>query len=270
MGRAMALMVMTMGTSSEPLNEALANSAAELASSVSEELRRLGTRERAEKEKAYLKSDLVHFGASAPKIRSVIKPIVKGIPPGGHDELLALAASLWSEPVFDRRFAAAAMLADRPELLSSRDLPQLEVWLREARTWALVDMLTPYPVGHISQVEPVPTEVVLDRWATDEDFWIRRAALLAHLIPLRRGEGDWLRFTRYADAMLEEKEFFIRKAIGWVLRDASRKQPERVRDWVAPRTGRMSGVTIREAVKRLDPQDREEFLVAYREKRPAV
>jgi len=65
-------------------------------------------------------------------------------------------------------------------------------------------------------VRPEELTGVLDRWAADEDFWVRRAALLSLLRPLRRGEGDFGRCARYADMMLAEREFFIRKAIGWV------------------------------------------------------
>ena len=72
---------------------------------------------------------------------------------------------------------------------------------------------------------------VLDRWARDDNFWIRRSAMFALLKPSRRGEGDFERFAGYADAMLEEKEFFIRKAIGWVLRETAKKQPDLVHGW---------------------------------------
>ena len=119
-------------------------------------------------------------------------------------------------------------------------------------------------------VERYPTlGGTLDRWADDDDFWIRRAALLALLRPLREGAGDFARFSRYADKMLEESEFFIRKAIGWVLRETAKQQPERVAAWVGPRTHRMSGVTIREAVKKLPPATSDAFLAAYRAKEPA-
>ena len=96
----------------------------------------------------------------------------------------------------------------------------------------------------------------LDRWAEDDDFWLRRSALLALLEALRRGGGDFPRFSRYADLMLEEKEFFIRKAIGWVLRDTARKRPDMVYEWLLPRAARASGVTLREAVKPLTDQQR--------------
>jgi 3-methyladenine DNA glycosylase AlkD len=103
---------------------------------------------------------------------------------------------------------------------------------------------------------------VLDRWAGDPDFWIRRSALLALLVPLRRGGGDFPRFSRYAETMLEEKEFFIRKAIGWVLRDTGRKRPDLVYAWLLPRAGRTSGVTLTEAVKPLSPAQRAAVLAA--------
>jgi 3-methyladenine DNA glycosylase AlkD len=104
----------------------------------------------------------------------------------------------------------------------------------------------------------------LDRWASDDDFWIRRSSILALLRPLRRGEGDFGRFARYADGMLEETEFFIRKAIGWVLRETSKKRPELVSAWLRPRAARASGVTVREAVKYLPAPDRDAIMASYR------
>ena len=67
--------------------------------------------------------------------------------------------------------------------------------------------------------------------------------------------------------MLDEREFFIRKAIGWVLRETAKKQPDLVADWLAPRVHRVSGVTIREAVKWLPTAQRDELLTAYRDRR---
>jgi 3-methyladenine DNA glycosylase AlkD len=75
--------------------------------------------------------------------------------------------------------------------------------------------------------------------------------MLALLVPLRRDLDQWARFCRYADQMLDEREFFIRKAIGWVLREVSKSHPEEVRAFVTPRLERMSGVTRREALKYL-------------------
>ena len=73
---------------------------------------------------------------------------------------------------------------------------------------------------------------------------------------VHQGRGDFERFGRYADAMLEEREFFVRKAIGWVLRDTARKRPDLVYEWLLPRAARASTVTIREAVKPLSDAQR--------------
>ena len=87
--------------------------------------------------------------------------------------------------------------------------------------------------------------------------------MLALLRPLRRGEGDFQRFARYADRMLEEREFFIRKSIGWVLRETGKRQPDTVYAWLLPRAARASGVTVREAVKYLSSAQRAAVLAAH-------
>ena len=80
---------------------------------------------------------------------------------------------------------------------------------------------------------------------------MRRTALLAQLRALRHGGGDFALFAEIAAPMLEEREFFIRKAIGWVLREVSKKRPELVRDFLAEHGARASGLTRREASKYL-------------------
>src|SRR5207245_10144200 len=92
---------------------------------------------------------------------------------------------------------------------------------------------------------------------------LRRSAMLALLRPVRRGVGDFTRVGRDAEAMLPEREFFIRKAIGWVLRETGKKRPELVYQWLLPRCGVASGVTVREAVKYLSARQRADVLEAY-------
>src|SRR2546428_12406082 len=108
--------------------------------------------------------------------------------------------------------------------LQPSDIQLLERLIRESKTWALVDELAIVIAGPLLQRSPQLLRT-LDRWARDDDFWLRRSAMLALLQALRRGEGDFPRFARYADAMLAEREFFIRKSIGWVLRETGKRQP---------------------------------------------
>jgi 3-methyladenine DNA glycosylase AlkD len=217
------------------------------------------TRERAEKEKAYLKSDLDFLGATVPAIRRASKTVHRQHRGLCHDDLLRLVEELWGRRVHELRVAAVELLDLYSDRLSPRDLGLLERLARESSTWALVDGLSASVVG--SLVDRFPDEVhgELARWARDDDFWVRRASLLAYLGGLRRGDGDFDRFAALADPMLEEREFFIRKAIGWVLREAGKRNPDKVVAWLEPRLDRASGLTIREAAKYLPDQDRDRF-----------
>jgi len=234
-----------------------------------DELQASSTPERAAGSKQYLKSDLDFIGATMPALRKATRRLRRENPHLGRIEVLQLVEELWRRPVFEMRAAGVEVLVADVRLLGPVDMDLIERLLRESKTWALVDRLAAAVAGPLVERLPELGEV-LDAWASDEDFWIRRSSMLALLNQLRAGGGDFDRFSRYADGMLEEKEFFIRKAIGWVLRDTSRKRPELVATWVGPRTHRMSGVTIREAVKNLPPEQKASFLTAYKEKRPAV
>ena len=231
-----------------------------LAGRIDAELRLRARPERAAAEKAYLKSDLEHYGTSMPAIRAAVLGVL-GRGPRPHDQVVALVEELWRLPVHERRAAAVEVLEAQGAALRASDAALLERLLRESRTWALVDGLAASVVGPLVEREP-SLGAVLDRWAVDDDFWIRRSALLALLLPLRGGAGDFERFGRYADPMLAEKEFFIRKAIGWVLRDTARRRPSLVFEWLLPRAGRASGITVREAVKPLSPEQRDAILAA--------
>jgi 3-methyladenine DNA glycosylase AlkD len=180
--------------------------------------------------------------------------------------LLAVVDALWDSTIFDRKLAATLLLDAGADVLEPDDLAVIERLIRDSDTWALVDVLAGDVAGAVLIRHPAAGDV-LDRWAADEDFWVRRSALLALRRPMKAGLGlD--RFLGYADAMLDEKEFFVRKAIGWVLREEGKRRPDEVVAWLAPRTHRASGVTMREAVKYVSPEDREALMAAYKDGRP--
>ena len=219
-------------------------------------------------EKKYLKSDLEFYGASMGTIRKIVKTFLRDHASITHDDLIGIVLELWSQPIFERRIAAVVLLESCPALLSPHDIPVIEQLIRASRTWALVDGLAVKVTGELVLRHPAALQA-LDRWATDDDMWIRRSVLLAHLKLLREKEG-FSSFCRYADSMLSEREFFIRKAIGWVLREVAKRSPDDVFHWLAPRTHIASGVTMREATKYLDSVQREQLMTGYRGKRIAI
>jgi 3-methyladenine DNA glycosylase AlkD len=237
------------------------NKVAAVADELERTLRGRATAERAAQEKRYLKSAIEHLGCTMPVLAATAKAFKKARPDLTHDELVALVEELWPRGIFEDRAMAVELLELHPRLLVAEDVELIERVLRDAHTWALVDALAVSVVGPLVERFPALTRTMA-RWARDEDFWIRRSALLSQLLPLRKGRTDLELFGRWADPMLEEREFFIRKAIGWVLREASKQDPQAVYEWLLPRAARASGLTIREATKYLAPKQRDAVLAA--------
>jgi 3-methyladenine DNA glycosylase AlkD len=209
------------------------------------------TPERAEQEKRYLKSSLEFLGASMPAVNRAAKEFRRDHRTMTRDELWALVHELWCTDTHELRSFAIELMHLRSDLLAYEDLETFERFIRESAGWAHVDEISARLVGSIAE-RFSEALAVLDRWSKHADFWVRRASMLALLLPLRGGDlSQWDRFASYAASMIDEKEFFIRKAIGWVLRETSKKNPEPVEAFLAEHLGRVSGLTLREGAKYL-------------------
>jgi 3-methyladenine DNA glycosylase AlkD len=231
---------------------------------IERQLREAGSPTRAASEQNYLKSKLEFTGTTVPQTRAIVRGWRLDHAGLTRQRLTQVAAALWDAPVYECQLAAVLLLTDRRALLQAGDTALVERMLRSAGTWALVDGLAADVMGSLVARFPDELHPTLDQWAADANFWLRRSALLALLVPLRRGDpANFERFAGYADAMLGEQEFFIRKAIGWVLRETGKRQPGLVTDWLAPRAHRVSGVTMREAVKWLPASQRDALMADY-------
>jgi len=224
------------------------------------ELRAVGDEERAVGAKAYLKSDLEFIGVAAKPLRAVARAFLADHPEIYRDALLELVRALWQIPIFEIRAVAVALLERRTKDLEIDDLELVEMLLRRSKTWALVDWLCTKVAAPLVEGDPESAAAVLERWSQDEDFWVRRASLLAQLPALRGGGGDFELFASFASYMVAEKEFFIRKAIGWVLRDVSKKRPDLAFGFLSDHIQDISGLTFREGSKYLPEEQREALL----------
>ena len=227
-------------------------------------LREVGDEGRAVGAKVYLKSDLEFIGVAAKPMRAVARAFLADHPEIDRRALVELVLALWQRPVFELKAVAVALLERRSHVLASSDLELVEYLLRRSLTWALVDWLCTKVAAPVVEREPEMTATVLERWSRDEDFWIRRASMLAQLPALRAGAGDFELFASFASGMVGEKEFFIRKAIGWVLRDLSKKRPKLAFDFLLDHVNEVSGLTLREGSKYLSEEQRETLTLARR------
>jgi 3-methyladenine DNA glycosylase AlkD len=212
--------------------------------------RELGTARRAEGSKAYMKSALRFHGVDAAQLRAECAAFCNAHPDMDRDQLIAYATALFATDAFDLRSAAIALLERKGRLLQASDVSWLVQLARTGACWAHVDFVATAVIDRLLEREG-GVATWARAWAHDDCFWVRRVALLCQLRPLRRGAGDFALFAEVAAPMLPEKEFFIRKAIGWVLREVGKQHPALVRDFLLPHATTASGVTWREATKYL-------------------
>lgn len=218
---------------------------------------------RAERERAYLHSELRHLGVRVPDLRARVTAARRRLGALSGTEARALARDLWSAPdgsaettgpvpVYEYRRAAVEVLVQYAGALEAADLGEVGELLGECGTWALVDPLAVHCAGAVALRDPA-AGAVLDRWIADPCFWLRRSAVLALLPAVRAGRPDTARLLRYADALVDEREFFLRKALGWVLRETSLRDPRLVLEWLDRHGSRVAPLTRREALRRMGP-----------------
>jgi len=214
-----------------------------------------GDPDRAVQQQAYMKSDLPYVGLSAPELRALLKPILaehRFIDRGSWE---AAVLELWDDVTHrEEWYAAVALLRHRtyrvwldPDLL-----PLLEHLVRAGAWWDVVDEIASHVVGQVLLDHRAEATTVMDAWSVDADsMWVRRTAMLAQLRHAADTDTDLL--ERALVANLDDtacgREFFVRKALGWALRQHARTDPAWVRAFVDTYADRLSGLSRREALK---------------------
>ncbi len=145
-------------------------------------LRFEGSEFRAEADAERIGGGLRFYGASVGAIRGTVRDAGRRHPGLTHDEVTALAAELWEEPVYERRLAAIVLLQGQVRMLRGNDLTRIEQFLRDARVGELVDPLATDVVrpllDRLQGTEATRATRIIERWATDPDSILRRAAAL--------------------------------------------------------------------------------------------
>ena len=143
-------------------------------------LRAEGTDVRAATDADRIGEGLTFYGASVGAVRGTVRDADRRYPGMSHDEVTALAAELWSEPVYERRLASIVLLQRHLAMLRGSDLTRVEQFLRDARVPELVDPLANDVVHPLLErlEEPEATRArrIVDRWSAADDPNLRRAA----------------------------------------------------------------------------------------------
>ncbi|PXX47131.1 DNA alkylation repair protein [Undibacterium pigrum] len=202
--------------------------------------------------RAYMKNRFEFLGIPAPDRRKACVDIIRQLKTADADELLQIANALWDCEQREYQYLAVDILAKHYRRLRLEDVPALLTLVQQKSWWDTVDGLAGV-VGDVLQQNLTASRDVqagMDKALGHLDFWVRRIALL-HQLGWRE-QTDVNRLFAYALALADEKEFFIRKAIGWALRDYAWHDPAAIRDFLQENQGRFSGLTQREAAKNLE------------------
>ncbi|WP_439901565.1 DNA alkylation repair protein [Microbacterium azadirachtae] len=221
-------------------------SSSALATEIREALRAAADPALAPGQQAYMKSAMPFLGVRVPDARRIATQAARGIV--DVDELRDAALDLWRAAGYrEERYAAQALMALKP-LRGRLDLLDVhEEMIRTGAWWDHVDEVA-HRLADLLDAHPAELSVELRVWADDEDLWIRRAAIIAQL--QRKDRVDHALLSDVIEANLGDEEFFIRKAIGWALRDHARADPDWVRAFVDAHPS-LSPLSRREALKHL-------------------
>jgi 3-methyladenine DNA glycosylase AlkD len=203
---------------------------------------------------AYHKSAQRFYGLRTPQLQAVWRELWPARGRLLRAEVLSLLQPLWNAGCHEESQTAIHLLSRITHQLTPDDLPLLHTQTRRCTGWAQLDTLAATVLGPLALVHGAPVYAPVMHWLDDEWLWTRRAAVLIHIVPARkRLLAEDYAWTACA-ARLDEKEFFIRKAIGWTLREFSKHYAGQVAGFAREHRQRMSGLTFREATRNLPPE----------------
>lgn len=200
----------------------------------------------------YMKSTMPFLGVPQPLLRRVLKPVWAAYPLATAADWRREVRALWlAATVREHRYAAIELTELRAHR-GFQDLDALPLYAELITTgawWDLVDPLASHRLRFLLERHGAPVRSAMLAWSRSDDLWLRRAAILCQLG--RKSQTDLELLYAVIEPALDSREFFLRKAIGWALRDLARAEPDEVRRYVAAHEARLSGLSKREALKHL-------------------
>jgi len=213
----------------------------------------------------YMKSAMPYYGVPGPQQRAIWTRIFRANTLRSRPEWRNAALALWRGAEFREERYAAVALTDLRMYAAYRTMPSVpmfEEMIVSGAWWDFVDAIATHQLGDVLRAEPAPMKRLVRRWARDSNLWKRRAAILSQI----RFKGDTdLKLlydciepnlvdtlsTRETPGSRMARQFFIRKAIGWALRQYAWHDPREVKRYVKANRARLSGLTAREALRNL-------------------
>ncbi len=198
---------------------------------------------------AYLKTNMPFYGVQKAGRTPIMRKLKLEFPPQDRDEYELASLALWRLEHREEKYLAIGYARAFDEFVVFDSIPLYEGMITEGAWWDLVDGVASWLVGGVLLAERNRTEPVMRSWITGDDMWLRRTSIICQLG--HKADTDTALLADACTANLPDTEFFIRKAIGWALREYAKTDPDWVRGYVDRHRDDLSGLSCREATKHL-------------------
>ena len=216
---------------------------------VSSSLAEIADPVKAEGMAAYMKTDMPFYGVQKPARAQILRRLRDEFPPGTLAEYKALASALWDLSHREEKYLAQAVATQFDQFIVPDSMSLYQRFIVEGAWWDFVDETATHMVRELVLGFPAETWPIVDVWNESDDMWLRRASILCQIGAKERTDVD--RLLAFCERRMHEEEFFIRKAIGWALREHAKTDPEAVASFVESNWDGLSPLSRREATKHI-------------------
>lgn len=208
---------------------------------------------RAAAQQAYMKSAMPYHGLTMPQVRTISREVFSLLPPLDCTQWCDGVLAIWRGAGFREERYAALVLARDARYASCRTpdaMPMLEELVITGAWWDLADE-TAHVIGEILRKHPGRMKPLMRAWSRDANVWKRRVSIICQLS--FKGDTDLELLYGNIERNFDDRNFFIRKAIGWALRSYAWTDPGEVARYVREHASRLSPLSRREALKNVAP-----------------
>jgi 3-methyladenine DNA glycosylase AlkD len=198
---------------------------------------------------AYMKTGMPFYGVQKAGREPILRELVQTVELADREDYERLVLGLWVLPHREEKYIALGVARRFTRFVVPESLVLYRRLIVEGAWWDLVDEVATQLIRRLVTGFPERTWPDVDRWINDDDMWLRRSALICQVGAKER--TDTARLFRFCSARAHEKEFFIRKAIGWALREQARVDPDAIARFVIEHRDQLSGLSFREATKHI-------------------
>lgn len=227
-----------------------ADEVATLVGKVAQELRKNANPQKSQPMKKYMRDQFEFFGLSSPLRRSVCKELMQQ--KLNSEDIRKFVLSLWAKPEREFQYFAVDYLEKHLDASTEfeANMKCMEHLITTKSWWDTVDALAYKIVGRLVKQHRDLGKAIMEGWIDHDNMWLRRTALL-HQLSYKEDTDEEMLF-RFCSARAHEEEFFIRKAIGWALRQHAWKHSASVKKYLLKHKKELSALSFKEAAKHLN------------------